>query len=134
MNLILVFRYLWYVIYSNIVYDTKKSLENDIGARKLDNDKSALHFTSFQIEAQCTIIQPVHFYFSQQFQLPKHRFILRQNAPLSDLVLKQSQQFQLPKHRFKLRQTASLSDLGLKGFSAVPTSENIESIPLVCNI
>ena len=61
-------------------------------------------------------------------------FILRQNAPLSDLVLKQSQQFQLPKHRFKLRQTASLSDLGLKGFSAVPTSENIESLPLVCNI
>ena len=30
----------------NIVYDTKKSLENDIGAQKLNNDKSAPHFTS----------------------------------------------------------------------------------------
>ena len=29
----------------------KMSLENDIGARKLDNDKSARHFTSFQIKA-----------------------------------------------------------------------------------
>ena len=56
-----------------------------------------------------------------------HHFKLRQNAPLSDLVLKQSQQFQLPKHRFKLRQTAPLSDIGLKKFSAVPTSENIVS-------
>ena len=76
---------------SIIVNDTKKSLENDIGARKL--------------EAKCTIRQPVYFNFSQQFQLPKHRFILRQNAPLSNLVL--------------------------KSFSSVQTSKNIESIALV---
>jgi len=44
----------------NIVYDTKKYLENDIGARTLDNDKSEPHFTSFQIEAKCTIRQPVY--------------------------------------------------------------------------
>ena len=35
---------------------------------------------------------------------------------------------------FKLRQNAPVSDLGLKSFSAVPTSENIESIALECNI
>ena len=46
----------------NIVYDTKKSLENDIGARKLDNDKSAPHFKSFQIEAKCSIRQLVYFF------------------------------------------------------------------------
>jgi len=81
----------------NIGYDTKKSLENDIGA---------LHLTSFPIEGKCTIRQPVYFYFSQQFQLPKHRFMMRRFATLSDLVF--------------------------KTFSAVPTSENIESIALVC--
>ena len=70
----------------NIVYTTKKSLENDFGTRTFDNDKSAPHFTSFQIESECTIKRPV--YFSQQFQLPKHRFILRKNATLSDLVFK----------------------------------------------
>jgi len=42
----------------------KMSLENDIGARKLDNDKSARHFTSFQIKANYTIRQPVY---SQQY-------------------------------------------------------------------
>ena len=29
----------------SIVYDTKKSLENDIGARTFDNDESASHLT-----------------------------------------------------------------------------------------
>ena len=33
-------------------------------ARKFDNDKSAPHFTSFQIEAKCTIRQPVLFIFN----------------------------------------------------------------------
>jgi len=42
----------------SIVYDTKMSLENDIGTRTLDNNKSAPHFISFQIEAKCTIRQP----------------------------------------------------------------------------
>ena len=32
-------------------------------ARKFDNDKSAPHFTSFQIQAKCTIRQPVYFYY-----------------------------------------------------------------------
>ena len=76
---------------SIIVNDTKKSLENDIGARKL--------------EAKCTMRQPVYFYFYQQFQPPKHRSILRQTAPLSNLVL--------------------------KSFSSVQNSKNIESIALV---
>ena len=71
----------------NIVYnDTKKSLENDIGARTFDSDKSAPHFSSFQIETECTIKRPVYFKFSQQFKLPKHRFKLRTNAQLSALV------------------------------------------------
>ena len=64
-----------------------------------------------------------------------HRFNLRQNAPVGDLFMFLfSQQFKLPKHRFKLRQNAHLSDLVLKGFPAVPTSENIESRALDCNI
>ena len=45
----------------DIVYNTKKSLENDIGARTFDNDKSAPDFTSFQIGVKCTIKQPVYF-------------------------------------------------------------------------
>ena len=42
----------------NIEYDTKHSLENDIGARTIDNDKSAQHFSSFQIANECTIKRP----------------------------------------------------------------------------
>ena len=71
----------------NIGYDTKKSLENDIGARNFDNDKSAQHFTSFQIEAKCTIRQLVYFLFSKQFKLPKHHLKLPKNAQLSDPTL-----------------------------------------------
>ena len=44
------------------------------------------------------------------------------NAQATSLQ-KNSQQFQLLKHRFKLRQKAPLSNLVLKGFSAVPTSD-----------
>ena len=62
--------------------------------------------TSFQFAEECTIKRPRFHFFSQQFQLLKHRFKLRQHAPFSNLVLKCS--------------------------SSVPTSENIESIALVC--
>ena len=62
--------------------------------------------TSFQIAEECTIKRPRFHFFSQQFQLLKHRFKLRQHAPFSNLFLKCS--------------------------SSVPTSENIESIALLC--
>ena len=91
-----------------IVHYTKKALENDVGARTFDSDKSAPHFTSFQIESECTIKRPVYFKLSQQFQLQKHRFKLRKNATLSDLV-------------FKI-------------FLAVPTSKTSFQIESECNI
>ena len=51
------FHYLWYAMFSkyNIVYNTNKSLENDVGARTVDNDKSGTHFILFLIESECTI-------------------------------------------------------------------------------
>jgi len=51
-----------------------------------DNDKSAPHFTSFQIVADCPIRRSAFLKFSQQFKLPKHRFKLRKNAQLSTIV------------------------------------------------
>jgi len=56
----------------NIVYDTKKFLENDIWA--FDNDKSAPHFTSFQIEVECTIKRPRFQNFLSSPNFRKHRF------------------------------------------------------------
>ena len=72
----------------DIVYDMKKSLENDFGARTFDNDKSVPHFTMFQIVAKCTIKGPVFLFFSQQFKLPKHHFKVWKNAQLNDFVFK----------------------------------------------
>ena len=55
-NLILVFSYYGMPFSNyNVVYTTRKSLENDIGARSFDNNKSAPHFILFRIAAECTI-------------------------------------------------------------------------------
>ena len=78
----------------DIVYDTKTSLENDIGARTFDNDKSAPDFTSFQIGVKCTIKQPVYFYLSSS----NFQNIASNNARmrrLPSLISKFSQHFQL---------------------------------------
>ena len=70
-----------------MVYDTEKSLENDIRAPKFDNDQSAPHFTLFQIEAKCTIMHPFIINFLSSLNFQNIIFKLRKNAQLSDLVL-----------------------------------------------
>ena len=108
-------------------------LEMTSGLRKIDNDKSAPHLTSFQIEAKCTIRQPVHFYFSQQLKLPKHHFKLRKNAQLSDLVLNFVSAVSTSKTSFQIATECTIKQPRFKKFfssSNFPTE--IESIPLVC--
>ena len=46
-----------------MVYDTKNSLENDIGPENSIMINRRRIFTSFQIDAKCTIRQPVYFLF-----------------------------------------------------------------------
>ena len=53
-----------------------------------------------------------------------HRFKLRQNAPLDNLFIVDClNSFKLPKHHLKLRNNAQLSDLVLKKILAVQTSK-----------
>ena len=83
----------------NIVYDTKKSLENDIGARTFDDDKSAPHF---------------------------HRFKLRQNAPLSDLFIFSA--VNTSKTSFQIAKEFTIKGSGFKMFLAVTKNfQNIVS-------
>ena len=127
-----------------MIYDTKKSFDNDVGARTFGSDKSAPHFTSFLIDSESTIKRPVYFKFSQQFQLPKHRFKLRKNATFSDLVFKIFLAVPTSKTSFHIAvectvtrrrfpnvlTSSSFQNIVSKCFSAVLTSE---PIALKCN-
>ena len=83
----------------NIVYDTKKSLENDIGPEKsiMINRRRILH--RFKSSQNAPLGNLFVFNLSQQFKLPN---IISNSAlmhRLASLISKVSQQFHLPKHR-----------------------------------
>ena len=123
----------------------KKFLSSSNFRKHRINTVRRRHLASFilkfyqQFQLRCNTARKLQFVFlilkvSPKFQLPKHRFKQRQNAPFSVLNFKSFAAFQLPKHRFKQRQNAPVSVFNFKGFSAFPTSKTSFQIASECTV